>query len=51
MTPNDQAVSHGAMVPNDVSSYSNYMVNPPPLPKVSGFGVGTTVISDTTYGN
>jgi len=51
MSPNDPAVSHGAMVPYGVSSYSNYMVNPPPLQKVSGFGVGTTVISDTTYGN
>lgn len=51
MSLNDPAISNGAMVPYGFTSYSNYMVNPPPLQKVSGFGVGATVVSDTTFGN
>jgi len=50
MKPYDSAASYGAMVPYGVpTSYSNYMVNPPPLQKVSGFGVGATVSYDTSY--
>jgi hypothetical protein len=40
--------SYGAMVPY---GYNNYMVNPPPLLKVSGFGIGATHVHDSRFEN